>query len=89
MIVSRLLKSCATPPASRPTASILCAWRRRLFELLLLVLRLLQARTHAVEGAGDLCDFIAPVAFQWIAEVPMFQGADTGDEIGEWARERM
>ena len=25
--VSRLLKSCATPPASRPTASIFCAWR--------------------------------------------------------------
>src|SRR5215831_7094909 len=26
MMVSRLLKSCATPPASLPTASILCAW---------------------------------------------------------------
>ena len=29
MTVSRLLKSCATPPASWPIASILCAWRRR------------------------------------------------------------
>ena len=27
MAVSRLLKSCATPPASCPTASIFCAWR--------------------------------------------------------------
>ena len=27
MTISRLLKSCATPPASRPTASIFCAWR--------------------------------------------------------------
>ena len=26
MAVSRLLKSCATPPASRPTASIFCDW---------------------------------------------------------------
>ena len=25
--VSRLLKSCATPPVSWPTASIFCAWR--------------------------------------------------------------
>ena len=27
MMVSRLLKSCATPPVSCPTASIFCAWR--------------------------------------------------------------
>ena len=30
--VSRLLKSCATPPASWPTASIFCAWRNVLLE---------------------------------------------------------
>ena len=30
MMVSRLLKSCATPPVSWPTASIFCAWRKRL-----------------------------------------------------------
>ena len=29
MTVSRLLKSCATPPARRPTASSFCAWYRR------------------------------------------------------------
>ena len=27
MAVSRLLKSCAMPPVSRPTASIFCDWR--------------------------------------------------------------
>ena len=27
MTINKLLKSCATPPASRPTASIFCAWR--------------------------------------------------------------
>ena len=31
--ISRLLKSWATPPARRPTASIFCAWRKLLFEL--------------------------------------------------------
>ena len=29
MIASKLLKSCATPPASWPTTCIFCAWRRR------------------------------------------------------------
>src|SRR5437588_9884530 len=27
MVPRRVLKSCATPPARRPTASIFCAWR--------------------------------------------------------------
>ena len=31
--VSRLLKSCAMPPVSWPTASIFCAWRERFFRM--------------------------------------------------------
>ena len=42
--VSRLLKSCATPPASRPTASIFCAWRNWASSCLCSVMSSLMAR---------------------------------------------
>ena len=47
IIVNRLLKSCATHSARRPTASILCACRKPPLQLLLIVQGFLQVHAHA------------------------------------------
>ena len=44
MACNRLLKSCATPPASSPTASIFCAWRNCSFKRLVSVTSRISAR---------------------------------------------
>ena len=81
MIVSRLLKSCATPPASRPTASILWAWRRRSSSALCSSCDFCIRRAHAIERGGDFGDFVTGGNLEWIAEITSLERVDAADEI--------
>ena len=67
MMVSRLLKSCATPPVSWPTASIFCACRTaslRLVAQFRFVLELAGARDETLDGVprrdGEKAAKVAP-----------------------------
>src|SRR5258706_29103 len=52
MTVSRLLKSCAMPPANRPTASIFCDWRSWSSSRLRSVTSVMTATTPAGDPSG-------------------------------------
>ena len=71
MTVSRLLKSCAMPPARRPTASIFCAWRSWSARRLLSVISVITATTAAgirsfpSSGAAEILTSIDAPSFLW------------------------
>jgi hypothetical protein len=63
--VSMLLKSWAIPPVSWPTASIFCAWRKRIFGALAFEHLVLQA----LVGLGQLFGAGADPFFQGFVEI--------------------
>ena len=72
--VSRLLKSCAMPPVSWPTASIFCAWRKRLLGPLALADLGLQPVERGAQIGGARRD---PRLQQLLGQLPV------GDVVGD------